>query len=217
MVQSKKVLPKTPWMASFKWSFKFKPLVVIILALSAFGVGEGLLVLSGLGSTPWTVLSQGISMRTGWDIGWVTFLISIVVLLFWIPLYQRPGLGTVLNIIFIALFIGLTVRFVPAAQGWLARWLMCVGGVLVIGISSAFYLTCHLGAGPRDGLMIGLCSRTGWRVGFVRSSIEIVVCLIGWLLGGVVGIGTLLFAFGVGWVVQASLQLMAKKYEAETF
>lgn len=215
MQKNKRVLPKTPWMAKSRWSFQPKPLWVISIALSLFGVGEGLLVLSGLGSTSWTVLSQGIAQQLGWNIGWITFIISVVVMLLWIPLRQKPGLGTILNILYIALFLGLTVHFVPppASDNWLLRVVCCVGGVWLIGTASAFYLSCHLGAGPRDGLMIGLCHRTGWQVGTVRSILEVSVCLLGWLLGGVVGVGTLLFTFGVGWVIQFTLAAMAKRYE----
>lgn len=212
MTQARRILPKTPWSAPAWWSLRPQSLAMLCFALVLFGVGEGMLVNAALGSTPWTVLAQGIVVQSGLDIGTVTFLISAAVLMLWLPFRQRPGLGTVLNMVLIAAVLGVFVQWVspPAALGW--RLLQCVGGVVVIGIASSLYLTCYLGAGPRDGLMIGLCQKTGWRVGVVRTMIESSVCLIGWLLGGVVGLGTLLFAFGVGWVVQLSLHQIAKRY-----
>ena len=216
MAQARRILPKTPWSAPGWWSLRPQSLAMLCFALVLFGIGEGMLVNAGLGSAPWTVLAQGIAVQSGLDIGTVTFLISAAVLVLWLPLRQRPGLGTVLNMVLIAAVLGVFVQWVPPPAGWLWRVLQCVGGVAVIGIASSLYLTCYLGAGPRDGLMIGLCQKTGWRVGVVRTMIESSVCLTGWLLGGVVGLGTLLFAFGVGWVVQASLQQIAKRYPQQT-
>ena len=142
----------------------------------------------------------------------VTFLISIAVLASWRPLQLKPGLGTVLNIIIIAIVLGLFVQLVTPPTDLVWQVALCIGGIVTTGIASAFYLTCYLGAGPRDGLMVGLCRISGWRVGLVRTLMEGTVCLMGWLLGGVVGLGTLLFTFGVGWIMQASLQWLAKRY-----
>lgn len=216
MAQARRILPKTPWSAPGWWSLRPQSLAMLCFALVLFGIGEGMLVNAGLGSAPWTVLAQGIAVQSGLDIGTVTFLISAAVLVLWLPLRQRPGLGTVLNMVLIAAVLGVFVQWVSPPAGWLWRVLQCVGGVAVIGIASSLYLTCYLGAGPRDGLMIGLCQKTGWRVGVVRTLMESSVCLTGWLLGGVVGLGTLLFAFGVGWVVQASLRQIAKRYPQQT-
>lgn len=174
---------------------------MLVVALWLFGIGDGMLVLSNLGSTPWTVLAQGIAIHGQLSLGLVTFLISVAVMLLWIPLKLKAGLGTILNIILIAVSLQVFVSVFQAPPDFIDRIWLCIGGVIVIGIASALYLTCHMGAGPRDGLMVGICQRTGWRVGVVRTSIEIVVCAIGWALGGTLGIGTLLFAFGVGWVV----------------
>ncbi len=210
-----RILPVTPWTASSMWPFaEAKPLLVLIVSLSLFGFGEGMLVVSRLGSTPWTVLSQGIARISGGELGTITLMISAVVMLGWIPLRLKPGLGTVLNMLLIAGGLGVFVHFVAVPESLAARVALCVGGIMLIGVSSAFYLTCHTGAGPRDGLMVGLCQASGWRIGSVRTAIEAVVCLIGWLLGGTVGIGTLLFAFGVGWVVQISLKLLARCFQA---
>lgn len=209
---AKRVLPPTPWMASSSWALQTKPIAMLMVALSLFGIGEGMLVLSNLGSTPWTVLAQGIETHTHLSLGLITFLISMVVLLLWIPLKLKAGLGTVLNMILIAVALQGFLTIFTAPENLVSRVLLCVGGVVVIGIASSLYLTCHMGAGPRDGLMVGICQRTGWKVGAVRSSIEVIVCTIGWALGGVVGLGTVLFAFGVGWVVQASLAVLEKLY-----
>lgn len=201
----RRVLPQTPWSAPGMWSPRPASLLVLCLALVLFGIGEGMLVVSQLGSAPWTVLAQGAAVRSGLDIDTATFVISALVLAAWLPLRQRPGLGTVLNMVVIAAVLGLFVRFVAPPDDFARRLLLCVGGIAAVGTASAFYLTCRLGAGPRDGLMVGLCGLTGLRVGVVRSLIEAAACAAGWALGGVLGLGTLLFAFGVGWVVQLCL------------
>lgn len=209
---SKKILPSTPWQAQSLWSLERKPIAMLLFGLTLFGVGEAMLVLANLGATPWVVFAQGMGQLLGVNVGVATFLISVGVMLLWIPLHLRVGLGTIANMIVIALVLGLVVRFVPApsAESWLLRGLLCVGGVVVIGVAASFYLTCHMGAGPRDGLMVGLCQKTGWRVGVVRTLLESTVCAVGWILGGTVGVGTLLFAFGVGWVVQVCLMVLAR-------
>ncbi|MDO4997446.1 MAG: YitT family protein [Neisseria sp.] len=208
--QTARVLPLMPWSASHAWQLKPFSLTVLLVALALFGVGEGLLVQAVLGSTPWVVFAQGVGLQTGWSLGWATFVISVCVLLLWLPLRQKAGFGTVANMVFIALFLDLFVQYVSPPASMFGRVLFCVGGILVIGTASAFYLTCQLGAGPRDGLMVGLCRRTGWRIGVVRTLIEASVCLVGYLLGGTVGIGTLMFALGVGWVVQAALFVLKR-------
>ncbi|KLT73346.1 membrane protein [Neisseria arctica] len=215
MKNNGKVLPRTPWSANHLWEFSTKPFTVLLLSLVLFGIGEGLLVIAQLGSTPWTVLAQGISASSGIHLGWTTFWISVAVLLAWIPLHQRPGLGTMMNILVIAATLGIFVQYIQPVNSFWQQLAACVAGVTIVGIASALYLTCHLGAGPRDGLMVGLCRAIGWRVGLVRTLIEGGVCLVGWLLGGAVGLGTLLFAFGVGWVVQAALQFLARHYNTE--
>lgn len=210
----KTVLPPTPWQAKSLWSFERRPVAVLLLGLAVFGLGEAMLVWAALGATPWVVFAQGLANQLNWNIGTATFVISVAVMLLWIPLRLRPGLGTLANMVVIALVLGVLTAWIPApaAENLFWRVLLCVGGVAVIGAAASLYLTCHLGAGPRDGLMVGLCQKTGWRVGVVRSLLEGGVCLIGWRLGGTVGAGTLLFAFGVGWVVQFCLSLLARRY-----
>lgn len=195
-------IPKMAWSADHQWQLKFSSLLTISLATILMGVGEGLLVLANLGSSPWTVFSQGISLQTGLSIGTVVAIVSVVVLLLWIPLKLRFGLGTILNIVFIALFIDLTVKNILPPETLPARFALMVGAIFLFGISTTFYLSCYLGAGPRDGLMVGICQRYGWRVGVVRTFIEVTVCVLGFLLGGTVGISTIAFALGVGWIIQ---------------
>lgn len=177
-------------------------------------MGEAMLVLANLGATPWVVFAQGLAMNMGLNVGVATFIISVAVMLLWIPFRLRPGLGTLANMVVIALVLGLVVRFVPSPEDnqYLLRGVLCVGGVAVMGLAVALYLTAHMGAGPRDSLMVGLCQQTGWRVGVVRTGLEGTVCLMGWFLGGTLGVGTLLFAFGVGWAIQWVLSLMKKVF-----
>lgn len=209
-MSKKTPIPKMPWSAAHQWQCRFSSLVVISLATMLMGVGEGLLVLANLGSSPWTVLSQGIALQTGWSIGVVVALISVIVLLLWIPLKLRFGLGTLLNIAFIALLIDITVTHFPAPESLVARMGLMLASLLLFGISTTFYLSCYLGAGPRDGLMVGICQRFGWKIGVVRTSIEVTVCLLGFLLGGTVGISTIAFALCVGWIIQYTALLFLR-------
>ncbi len=204
----KQALTKTTWSSDSYWRPNIRTLAVLCPALFIFGIGEGLLVLASLGSSPWTVLAQGIALKTGVNIGLCTLLISLCVMLTWIPFKQKLGLGTLLNMLLIAVGLGVSVEWLPTPETITLRFLMAVLGVVIVGVASGFYLTCHMGAGPRDGLMVGLYQTTGWRVGVIRTLIEVVVCFIGWSLGGVVGVSTLLFAFGVGWVLQLSLSVI---------
>ena len=163
-----------------------------------FGLGEALLITSSAGVSPWTVLAQGISGHAGWSIGFVTMVVSFAVLALWIPLKQKPGMGTILNALIVAFMIDFSVVLLPHPETLFFQLLQAVIGVGVIGIASGIYLTANLGAGPRDGLMKGLQAKTGFPIAYIRIGIEVTVVSIGWYLGGVVGAGTLLFAFGVG-------------------
>ncbi|MCW9698886.1 MULTISPECIES: membrane protein YczE [unclassified Avibacterium] len=199
------VLPHTPWTAKKHWSIEYHSLVMLIISLTILGMGEGLLLLANLGSAPWTVLSQGVALQAGFNVGWASLIISAIVMLMWFPLKLRAGLGTVLNTLLVALSLGITVDFISVPHSMLLRFTYALLGIFLFGVASAFYLTCHQGAGPRDGLMVGLCQRWHCKVGIVRTLIEITVCAIGFCLGGTVGIGTLLFAFSIGWIVQLTL------------
>jgi uncharacterized membrane protein YczE len=171
---------------------------VLVVGLWIFGVGEALLVDAGLGVSPWTVLAQGIDSHVAIGLGWATFLVSLTVLLLWIPLRERPGLGTIANAVLIAAALGVTLPLLPGpdALGW--RVGEVLAGIALIGAGSGLYLTTGLGPGPRDGWMTGLHLRTGVPVTAVRLGIEVTVLVVGWLLGGVVGVGTLMFALLVG-------------------
>ena len=178
---------------------------MLALGLVIFGIGEAMLIASGVGVSPWTVLAQGITNITGWSVGLATFVISVLVLLAWVPLRQTPGIGTVLNIIIIAVVLDLALPWLPRFDSLVLRVAEAVAGVIVTGIGGGIYLIANLGPGPRDGLMTGLQRLTGFPIAAVRSAIEIGAVLLGWSLGGVVGIGTLLFAFGIGPCVAASM------------
>lgn len=205
MRQKFTVLPQTHWAAKHLWALQYKSLCMLLCSLSVVGIGEGLLLLANFGSAPWTVLSQGVAMQGGFNIGWASLLISILVMFAWFPLRLKVGLGTLLNILIIALFLGLTTHSVPSPVTLHERIVYAAIGILLFGIGSAFYLTCHQGAGPRDGLMVGLCHRFHWKIGTVRTILEISACLLGYWLGGTVGIGTLVFAFSIGWIIEWTL------------
>jgi hypothetical protein len=207
-----KKIPKVTWSSEDAFNLKPKPLTLILLVfgLFLFGLGESLLITSGAGVGPYTVLAQGISNHTGWSIGLSTFVISIFVLLMWIPLKQKPGMGTILNAFIIALTIEFSVYYLPYPETYPMQVLQVVVGVLIIGIGSGFYLIANLGAGPRDGLMIGLQKKTNLPIYSIRTIIEVSVVIVGWLMGGVVGLGTAIFAFGIGPSVALGLSMVGK-------
>ncbi|MFV1971047.1 MAG: YitT family protein, partial [Acidimicrobiia bacterium] len=177
----------------------------LVFGLVLFGLGIAMMVLSDLGLSPWEVLHQGISSRTGIPIGTVTILTGIAVLLLWIPLRERIGVGTILNVLIIGIVMDLTLWMAPESMdaAW-QNWTLLIGGLLLVGIGSGFYIGVGLGPGPRDGVMTGL-ARRGVHIGVARAAIEITVLFFGWLLGGTAGIGTVLFAFGMGPLVAVFL------------
>jgi uncharacterized membrane protein YczE len=182
-------------------------LLPLVLGLSLFGVGEGLLVVSHWGATPWTVFAEGVSRHAHISIGWSTAAISCLVLLAWFPLRERPGFGTIANLVIIAYVLDLTSEIVPTPASAFAKSLFVVGAVVAIGIGSSLYLTTGLGPGPRDGLMTSLHRRLGVSVVYVRLTLEVAVLIVGWLMGGTVGVGTAFFAATVGFSIGASLNL----------
>lgn len=184
--------------------------VALIAGLWIFGTGEAMLVAAALGNSPWTVFAQGVATRTHLPIGVMTNLIGAVVLLLWIPLRQRPGLGTILNVLLIGTSLDVSLRLLPEPASLPARIALCVGGILVVAIGSGLYLTCGMGPGPRDGLMTGIARVTGWPLGAARALIELAVLTIGWLLGGVAGIGTVLFAALIGPCVHTAVRLLSR-------
>ncbi len=201
-------IPVTPWRAASTWSIRPRMVAPLVGGLSAFGVGEGLLVQSQWGASPWTVFAQGIAKQASISIGWATALISCVVLLVWFPLRERPGFGTIANVIIIAYVLDLTTTTVAVAHNPALKVLYVVGAVALIGVGSAFYLTCGLGPGPRDGLMTSLHRHLGVSVVYIRLSIEVTILIVGWLLGGTVGVATAFFAATIGFSIGASLQLL---------
>jgi uncharacterized membrane protein YczE len=180
----------------------------LIIGLTLFGIGEGLLVVAHWGATPWTVFAQGIAHHTGISIGWSTALISCVVLLGWFPLRELPGLGTIANLVIIAYVLDVTAAIVPEPSSDVVKAIFVVGAVALIGVGSSLYLTTGLGPGPRDGLMTGLHRRLGVSVVYVRLTMEVIVLVIGWLLGGTVGVGTAFFAATIGFCIGASLNAL---------
>ena len=178
--------------------------------LTLFGLGEGLLIVSLSGASPWSVLAQGISLNVNYSIGVITFIISVVVLIMWIPLKQKPGMGTILNALIIAGMIDLCINFVPSPESYISQIILAIVAVLTVGLGGGIYLVANLGPGPRDGLMIGLQKVSNLPIASVRAFIEISVVSVGWYLGGTVGIGTLLFAFGIGPAVALGLYLVDK-------
>jgi uncharacterized membrane protein YczE len=199
-----------PWSASGRWRARPLTLLVLTAGLWLFGTGEALLVDSRLGNTPWTVLAEGVSRHSPLSIGAATFAISVVVLLAWIPLRERPGLGTVANAVVIAVAIDVMLRVLPepSARPW--RLTEIVAAVACIGAGSGLYLTTLLGPGPRDGWMTGLARKTGQPIATVRLAIELTVLVGGWLLGGTVGLGTVVFALTIGWAVAASMSALSR-------
>src|SRR3954451_20995061 len=174
----------------------------LLLGLIGYGFSMAVMVRAGLGLDPWDVFHQGLANRTGMTIGIATAVVGVAVLLAWIPLRNRPGIGTVANVVVIAVTVDAALAFLPEPTGLPVRIAMMVGAVLLNAISTVLYIGAGLGPGPRDGLMTGLVARTGLSVRLVRTSIEATVLTVGWLLGGTVGVGTVLYAFGIGPLVQ---------------
>lgn len=174
---------------------------MLILGLYLFGAGEAALVAANAGQSPWVVFAEGLEIQTGLSIGWATAIISVGVLLLWIPLKRKPGAGTLLNVVVIAAALEFMIQFYPQPTNQFAQLAQTLFGIGLVGLGSALYIPAHLGPGPRDGLMTGLHFKTGIPVARIRLSIEIVVMTIGWLLGGTLGIGTFIFAATVGYAV----------------
>ena len=210
-----KNIPKVSWSSEKTYNFKpkFSTFFFLCFGLTLFGLGEGLLIVSFTGASPWSVLAQGISLNVNLSIGTITLLISIAVLILWIPLGQKPGMGTIFNALIIALMIDLCIKFVPTPSSFINQLILAIVSVITVGIGGGIYLVSNLGAGPRDGLMIGLQKISNLPIAAVRATLEITVVSVGWYLGGTVGIGTLLFAFGIGPCVALGLFLVDKIFD----
>ncbi len=207
-----KNIPRVSWSSNKPLNFRPKLLTLFFLCfgLTLFGLGEGLLIVSAAGASPWSVLAQGIYLNVGFSVGIITVVISAIVLFLWLPLNQKPGIGTILNALIIGLMIDVCIKFVPTPENYISQLLLAIIAVLTVGLGGGIYLVGNLGAGPRDGLMIGLQQKTNLPIAAVRAFLEITVMSIGWYLGGTVGVGTLLFAFGIGPAVALSLFLVGK-------
>lgn len=173
-------------------------LLQLQVGLVAYGASMALMIRARLGLDPWDVLHQGLSRRTGLPFGWIVIGVGVLVLLAWIPLRQRPGVGTICNVIVIGLAVDAVLAVVPGPRPLALRVAFLVGGVLTNGVATGLYIGARLGPGPRDGLMSGFVARRGGSVRLVRTVIEVTVLITGWLLGGSVGVGTLLYAVAIG-------------------
>ena len=209
---SVKAVPSVSWSSKHPLNFrpKAKTVFLLCLGLIIFGVGEALLIAAAVGVSPWVVLAEGIGLVTGLYIGWANFLVSIGVLLLWIPLRQIPGLGTILNAILVSAALGLSLPLLPTPDILLLQIVQSAVGIFLVGMGSGIYLIAHLGPGPRDGLMTGLQHVTKFPIAWVRTSLEVTVVILGWLLGGTVGLGTLMFAFGIGPAVSFGLYTVSR-------
>lgn len=212
-----KTIPLTSWRASHRWQLAPVRVAILFFGLAIFGLGDSLLIQANIGNAPWTVFAEGLSGRTGLSIGFSTFVTSIFVLLIWIPLRERPGFGTLSNIVLIALFIDVGTHIFPEQDNFLTGIVFVLTGIALVGLGSALYITCGLGPGPRDGAMTGLHRVTGVRVSRVRLAIEVTVLIAGWLLGGTLGVGTLLFALLIGNSIAISLGFLARLPRSTSF
>jgi uncharacterized protein len=194
-------VPTFSWSATSSWSWRPKPVAILLVGLTLFAIGDWLLIASRLGNSPWSVLAGGIDRHVHLGIGTVTVITSMVVLLAWVPLRQRPGLGTIANALVIGSVVELLERTVSPIDNILVRGVMVVGGLITVGIGGALYLSTRLGPGPRDGLMTGIGTRANRPIAHVRLAIELTVLAIGWALGGRIGVGTVIFALGIGHVL----------------
>ena len=204
-------VPRTIWSSRHPLNFRpnFSTLLALILGLWIFGTGEAVLIDAGIGVSPWTVLAQGISKQADLTVGMATFVVSVLVLFLWIPLRETPGIGTVLNAILIAMSIDVMAPFIPEQTKFFPQVIQALIGVILVGIGSALYLTANLGPGPRDGWMTGVQKKTNWPIGRVRVGIEIIVLSIGIALGGTFGLGTVMFAIGIGPAISMSLGVVS--------
>lgn len=183
---------------------RLRRLIQLFAGLVLYGISDAMLLLAGLGVDPWDVFHQGLSRRFGLGVGTWAIIVGLAVLLLWIPLRQRPGLGTVCNVLVVGSVIDLVLATVPPVHGLAARLAVMSAGVILNGIATGAYIGAGLGPGPRDGLMTGLAAR-GHSIRVMRTMIEITVLIIGWVLGGTVGLGTVVYALGIGPIAHVSI------------
>ena len=195
-----KKMPILSWSSHDELNLKpnSKTLIYLVFGLILFGLGETLLVTANIGVSPWFVLHQGLSLHTGYSIGVTTFIVSIIVLFFWIPLKQKPGIGTILNTILISIVVDVSLPYLPQPEELILKLFQVIMGVLIVGLGSGFYLIANLGPGSRDGLMTGIQKKTNLPFALIRTLIELSAVACGWYLGGIVGVGTVIYALGIG-------------------
>ncbi|HAM26424.1 MAG TPA: hypothetical protein DCP11_06845 [Microbacteriaceae bacterium] len=183
-------------------------IVQLVVGLFLYGFAIAMMVRAGIGVSPWDVLSQGIALHTGIAFGWVTNIVGAIVLLFWIPIRQKPGIGTLVNVLLIGPSAEVGLSLIPAQHAPVSQALLFAGGLALLAVATGLYIGARFGPGPRDGLMTGVNRRWGWRIWTVRTSIELVVLGVGWLLGGNVGLGTVAFAVLIGPMVNVTIPLL---------
>ena len=210
-----KKIPELHWSSEYEYNLKPKinTIFYLIFGLILFGIGEALLITANIGVSPWFVLHQGLAFKTGYTIGITTFIVSVAALLLWFPLKQKPGVGTILNAILISVVIDLSLFFLPYPKEFLFQLIQVFIGIFIIGIGSGYYLTANLGPGPRDGLMTGINKQTNQSITLIRTLLELSAVGIGFYLGGIVGIGTVIYAVGIGFSVSLGLFLVGKFYK----
>ena len=209
-ILSIKAIPNLFWTAPNPLTIKppMISLVFLLLGLVIFGFGHAILFTSNLGVSPWMVLSQGITVQTGWSIGWTIIAVSFFVLIFWIPLKQVPGYGTFINFFVVAGVIEFSIPLLPSFDNIFAQSVQTLLGIITIAIGTGVYLIANLGPGPRDGLMTGLQRVTNLPIAYVRNGLELIVVFIGWSIGGTAGIATLMFALLIGPTAALSMQFL---------
>jgi uncharacterized membrane protein YczE len=198
LIAPKHSVPITRWTANSLWDLSWLRVFLLTIGIMLLGIGGSFTVQSNLGTAPWTVLAQGISVQTGLPLGVSFFLVSLTVLLLWIPLSLKPGYGTIANTVFFALGLQVGIEYIPEPSNTLAAYILLLAGIFITGAGGTLYITCGLGAGPRDGIMLGILGKSRLPITVVRAMIEIVVLLLGYLLGGLVGIGTIIIALLIG-------------------
>ncbi len=210
-----KKIPNLIWSSNHELNFKPKFITIfyLLLGLTLFGIGETLLVTANIGVSPWFVLHQGLSFKTGYSIGATTFIVSIFVLFLWIPLRQKPGIGTIMNAIVISIVLDYTLPYLPRPSNIFFQITQVIFGIFIIGIGSGFYLIANLGPGPRDGLMTGLQRKTNFSITLIRTFLEISAVGIGFYLGGILGLGTILYALGIGFSVSFGLFIVGQIFK----
>jgi uncharacterized membrane protein YczE len=191
-------------------------LIQLFIGLALYGLSVGLMVRSSLGVNPWDVFHQGLSGRTGLGLGTIIIIIGAAVLLLWIPLRQRPGIGTISNVFLIGIWTDISLWLIPPVESLTWAWAMLISGIFLNGVAGGAYIGAGLGPGPRDGLMTGLVKRTGGSVRMVRTCIELVVVATGWVLGGTLGLGTALYALAIGPIVHLMLPIFTIAEERES-